>query len=359
MDKEASFQETDNILQNIFSSIKAYALYVVNLDGYITYFGMGAESMLGWRKNEILTKHVSVLHAKEDIANLLPSILEQVRKFGEHEIEMYLAKKDGQQFLALLSVTKFLDPNGELIGYIFIAKDIAERKRLERQVSQTEKIAALRQLAVGLGDGINNLLVVISGRLKIILEQKGIDENIRENVEVVDSCADRLRKVAGQIFKFTKNVPRRFENLNINEVIESVFTLLVYHEMPSVAISIEKDLAGDLRLVKGDFNQLQEAFLGLFLNAYQAMPRGGKLAIKTSNSGNHHIEIRISNTGYEISDENSKNTFTTLLPTKKEWTGLDLLICYNIINNLNGFLDIESQENQGTTFIIKLPLVSS
>jgi PAS domain S-box-containing protein len=348
MDKEVSSQEIDNILPIIFSSIKEYALYVANLDGYITYFGMGAEVMFGWQKNEILSKHISVLHLKEDIAILLPLIFEQVRKLGEYEIESYLVKKNGKSFLVGLSVTKMLDPNGELRGYIFIAKDITERKRLEYQVFQAEKIAALRQLAVGLGDEINNLLVVISGRLKIILEQEEIDEEMRENLDIVDSCADRLRKVVGQILKFTRNVPYKFENLNINEIIESAFTLLAYHNTPS-SISTEKDLAQDLPMVKGDFNQLQEAFLDLFLNAYQEMPRGGKLTIKTSNFGNHHIEIRISNTGYQASQAS--------LPAKKEWTGLDLLICYNIINNLNGSLDIENQGNGGTTFIIRLPLI--
>jgi PAS domain S-box-containing protein len=357
MNKEMSSQEIDNNLANILSSIKEYALYVANLDGQITYFGMAAEAMFGWQKNEILTQQLNLLHLKEDTLILLPLILEQVRKFGKHEIELYLVKKDGQPFLVALGVTKLLDPNGELTGYIFIAKDITESKRLEHQVSQAEKIVALRQLAVGLGDEINNLLVVISGRLKIILEQEEIDDNTRENLEVVDNCADRLRKVSGQILKFTRNVPRKFENLNINEVIQSVFTLLAYHETPSVTIKIEQDLAQDLPLVKGDFNQLQEAFLDLFLNAYQGMPRGGKLTIKTSNFRNHHIEIRISDTGYAIAQENAKNIAIPRSSTKKEWTGLDLLICYNIINNLDGSLDIENQGNQGTTFIIKLPLV--
>jgi PAS domain S-box-containing protein len=358
MDKEASSQEIGSNLANILSSIKEYALYLVNLDGYITYFGMGAEVMFGWGKNEILTKHLSTLHLKEDINILIPLILDQVRKSGEYEIEIYLVKKNGQSFLGVLSITKLLDANGELTGYIFIAKDISARKKLERQVSQAEKIAALRQLAVGLGDEINNLLVVISGRLQIILEQEEIDERIRENLDVVDSCADRLRKVVGQILKFSRNVPQKFENININEVIESVFTLLAYHNTPSTIIT-EKDLAQDLPLIKGDFNQLQEAFLDLFLNAYQEMPRGGKLTIKTSNFMNHHIEIRIIDTGFEVSQENSKNINSASLPTKKEWTGLDLLICYNIINNLNGSLDIESQGNRGTTFIIRLPLVQA
>ncbi len=207
--------------------------------------------------------------------------------------------------------------------------------------SQAEKIAAIRQFAVGLTDEMNNILVVISGKLKIVLEQKTIAKNIREDLDVVNNCIGRLSKITNRIIKFAMNLPHKFENLNINEVIESVFTLLTYHKIYSTAISIEKDLNKNIPLIKSDFNQLQEVFLDLFLNAYEAMAGEGKLSVRTSNFQNHHIEIKISDTGCK----------------KKEWTDFDLLICRKIINNLNGSVDIENQSKSGVTVIIRLPVV--
>lgn len=204
---------------------------------------------------------------------------------------------------------------------------------------QAEKIAALRQFAVGLGDEMSNLLVVISGRLKILLEQKTIDKYARENLEVVNNCINKLNKIANRIIKFAMDTPLKFENLNINEIIESIFTLLTYHQEYSAAIAIEKDLDKDIPFIKGDFNQLQEVFLQLFLNAYQAMAGKGKLSVKTSNFQNH-IEIKISDTGDK----------------KKDWTDFDLLICRKVIDSLNGSLDIEDKDKSGTTVIIKLPV---
>lgn len=216
-----------------------------------------------------------------------------------------------------------------------------------RQALQAEKIAVVRQFAVGLGDELNNLLIVILGRLKIISEREKIDKDISDNLDVINSCVNGLRKIVDQIFKFSRNTPYKFENLAINEVIDGALILLDYHKSPPAGISIEKDLAGGLPLVRGDLKQLQEALLVLFLNAYQAMPEGGKLTIRTLNLQDQYIEIRVSDSGYESATSRS---------AKKEWLGLGLLNCYNIVNNLNGFIEIEKQGDCGTTFVIKLTL---
>jgi len=225
----------------------------------------------------------------------------------------------------------------------------------ETPLSQREKIAAIRQFAVSLVDEMSNLLVAISGRISILLEQKEIDGNIRENLDVINDCTNRLSKVVNRISKFAMDMPYKFENLNINEVIESVITLLSYHKEYSTAISIEKDLGKDIPFVRGDFKQLQEVFLELFLNACQAMAGGGKLTIKTSNFQNYYIEVKISDARREISNGNLKNIITPSLSKEKGQIDLGLLICYKVIGNLNGSIDIESQGNYGTNVIIRLP----
>lgn len=205
--------------------------------------------------------------------------------------------------------------------------------------SQAEKITAMREFAVGLTDEMNNLLVVISGRLKILLEQKPIDQDIRENLEAISNCANRLSVIVNRVLKFAMNMPRKLEDIDINEVIENACTLLAYYKEYSESIVIEKDFANDLPLIKSDFNQLQEVFLDLFLSACQAIVGEGKLSIKTTCLENKYIEIRICDAGAR----------------RKERTGFDLLICRKILNNYNGSMEIERNATD-TCVIIKLPL---
>ncbi len=355
-ERGASIKKIDETLKNILYSIKEYALYVINLDGNITYFGMGAEVMLGWQKNEIIFKHITILHTDEDAKSNLPFMLERVREAGEYEAEIELVKKDGQRFPVMLTAGKFLDTEGKLIGYLFMAKDITERKKLEYQIFQAEKLAAIGQLAAGMAHEINNPLFVISGRLEMILEQKGLLNNLRKDLVIINTQADRIRKLVDRLLKFARQTPPKLETININDAIEGVLPFLSYHKSLTSNIAIVKDLATDLRSINGDLNQLQEVFMNLFINAYQAMPEGGKLHIKTGNFMNRFAEIRISDTGCGITPYNLKNIFMPFFSTKKDGTGLGLSICYNIIKSHNGSIDIESKVSKGTTFIIKLPL---
>jgi PAS domain S-box-containing protein len=189
---EATRKKIDETLQNIFSSIKDYALYVINLDGNITYFGMAAETMFGWRKNEIIFKNVNQLHKNEDVQEKLPAILQEVRQSGQYETEIELVNKEGLGFPVILSVSKFLDAEGQLTGYIFFAKDITERKRLEYQMLQSEKLAAIGQLSAGIAHEINNPLFVISGRLEMILEQSDLNQKLRETLVIMNSQVERI-----------------------------------------------------------------------------------------------------------------------------------------------------------------------
>jgi PAS domain S-box-containing protein len=355
-ERNASLKNIDETLKNIFSSIKEYALYVVNLDGNITYYGMGSEIMFGWQKNEIIFKHYSLLHSKENASKKLPFLLQQAREKGLYETELELVKKNGDVFPVILTVNKFMDKEGQLSGYVFMAKDITERRKLEHEIIQSEKLAAIGKLSAGIAHEINNPLFVISGRLELMLEEEGLNDSIKENLRTMCAQADRIRKLVDQLLKYSRKAQPRFEPVNINEVVEEIFPLLSYHKLPDVKVQIQKELAKEVILVKADINQLQEVLINLLVNAYQAMNKEGIIKIKTSIAQNNYAQITISDNGCGISTENLKSIFMPFFSTKKDGTGLGLSICYNIIKNHHGSLDLESQLGQGTTFIIKIPL---
>jgi PAS domain S-box-containing protein len=356
-ERESSFKNIDDTLKNIFLNIKEYALYVINLEGNITYYGMGSEAMFGWHRNEVIFKHISFLHSYDDIAFRLPFILEQVKNFGRYELEAYFIKKGGQSFPVNLTVTQFIDTNKNINGYIFMAKDITEKRKLEYQIFQSEKLAAVGQLIAGVAHEINNPVFVISGRTEMMLSKKSLSQKMRGDLKIISTQIDKIRKLVDRFLTFTRKTSPNRTEININILIKDTLPFLMYHRLPSYEVKIIKLFAKKMPPIKGDIHQLQEVFVNLFINAYQAMPEGGVLTVKTENLSDEFAQISISDTGCGITTESLKNIFMPFFSTKKEGTGLGLSICYNIIKNHGGTIEVDSQARKGTTFIIKLPFL--
>jgi two-component system sensor histidine kinase AtoS len=352
-ERESSLKNIGETLKNILSGIKEYALYLINLDGNITYFGMGSEIMLGYNKQDIIFKHVSILHNFESPANL-QLILENVRNFGKYETEIDLVTKNKGSIPVILTVNQFLDSTGKLSGYIFIAKDITERKKLEYQIFQAEKLAALGQLSAGMAHEINNPLFVISGRLEMLKDEK-LNQKTKDSLNLINAQTDRIRKLVDRILKFARKTTPTFEPIAINDVIELALPLIYYNNLPMSKIEIKKNFEKQMPNIKGDLHQLQEVFLNLLINACQSMPNGGVIEITTTNFQNLYAQIQISDTGMGMPASHLKDIFMPFFSTKHDGTGLGLSICHNIIKNHNGSIELKSQVNQGTTFTIKLP----
>lgn len=351
-----SAKSIDQTLKNILSSLKEYALYVINLEGNITYFGMGSEIMLGWNKKDIIFKHVNILHNAGDTGNNLNFVLEQVRLFGKYEKETTLITKTGEAIPVILTANKFLDSEGKHSGYIFIAKDITERKKLEYQAFQVEKLSALGLLSAGMAHEINNPLLVISGR-SALLKKERLSQKVKNDLDLINSQAERIQKLVDRILKFSQKTKPAFGPVVVNEAIEFILPFAQYNNLPDVKVEIKKNFEKDMRPVKGDLHQLQEVFLNLIINAYQSMPEGGVIKITTSSFGNLFALIQIKDTGMGIPADCLKDVFMPFFSTKNDGKGLGLSICHNIIKNHNGSIELESQVGKGSTFTIKLPFI--
>jgi two-component system NtrC family sensor kinase len=192
--------------------------------------------------------------------------------------------------------------------------------------------------------------------VEMMLEEKDLPGTVKSVLEIIDTQATRIRKLVDRLLKFSRKTPLKFEVINLNDTIEGVLSLLSYHKLPTAQIYINKNLEKNLPAIRGDVNQLQEVLVNLCVNAYQSMSEnGGTLSIKTSNFKNLHAEVKISDTGCGIAEQDLKNIFIPFFSTKKDGTGLGLSICFNIIKNHSGIIDVESQLGKGTVFIIKLP----
>lgn len=342
-------------LRNIFASIKDYALITTNLEGKITYYEKGSVELFGWKGNATL-KSVYVIFPLEERQRLVDKIKKSVTTYGKFEEEIKLLREDKEFFPAILTVTALLNNKADRIGYVYIARDITNRKNLEGQMVQAGKLAAIGQLAAGVAHEINNPLLVISGRLDMIsAEDEKFSPEVKQTIETIKNQAERMRIIVDRLLYYSHKRPPRMDMVDINELLRTIPPLLAYHP-EFKKIFWKEELAKELPKIKGDFNQLQEMFLNIGLNACQAMPEGGVITISSKDTKDGFIEVAVKDIGVGIKGQDLDKLFTPFFSNRDDGTGLGLAICQSIISSHGGKIKVESEPGAGSTFRISLPL---
>jgi signal transduction histidine kinase len=234
----------------------------------------------------------------------------------------------------------------------------------QRQLSQSEKLAAVGQVTATMAHQIGTPLNSISGYIQLILQDGNLQPKDRDRLKIIESQLDRLADSVKSFLSFTRQPKPQLRSLDVNEVLEELIHLSEpWFLARNVRFSIT--LSPDLPPILGDSTHLQTLFLNLITNALDAMPQGGVLTIKTrqvspplSSEDGRWLEISITDTGIGITEESKKRIFDPFFTTKKmgEGTGLGLAICEKIIKEHSGRIDVESEVGKGSTFFISIPI---
>jgi signal transduction histidine kinase len=234
----------------------------------------------------------------------------------------------------------------------------------QRQLSQSEKLAAVGQVTATMAHQIGTPLNSISGYIQLILQDGNLQPKDRDRLKIIESQLDRLADSVKSFLSFTRQPKPQLRSLDVNGVLEELIHLSEpWFLARNVRFSIT--LSPDLPPILGDPTHLQTLFLNLITNALDAMPQGGVLTIKTrqvspplSSEDGRWLEISITDTGIGITEESKKRIFDPFFTTKKmgEGTGLGLAICEKIIKEHSGRIDVESEVGKGSTFFISIPI---
>jgi len=342
-------------LRDIFTSIKDYALITTNLKDKITYYGANSIELFGW-KDDMTLKDISILFSGPDRNSKKSSIKKSIAKSGNFESDTTLLRSNGEEFPAAITATTLVNKKKGKSGYVYVVRDITEKKKIERQMVRNEKMAAIGQLAAGIAHEINNPLLVILGRLDMLsMDGDDLSPAVKQTSETIKTQAQRIRTIIDRLLSYSRKKTPHMDLLDINDVLKSVSPLIAYYP-EFKKITWKEELTEGLPLAEGDFNQLQEVFLNLALNACQAMPDGGNVTIVSKNAGDGFIEVSVTDTGKGISKEDMDRLFTPFFTTKDDGTGLGLSMCHNSIETHNGKIIVESVPGTGTTFKVKLPV---
>lgn len=249
------------------------------------------------------------------------------------------------------------DETGSVIQVILVELDVTEKKRMESILAQSEKMAAVGQLAAGIAHEINNPLTVILANAQILQRELPDQQDWKELAELIHRAGTRALNSVRNLLSFARKEPIDFEPADINETIERALEM-VKHELVerSVNLSFERD--ENLPLILASSNNLQGVWLNLIMNAMDSIEKTkGQIRIRSYLQGNE-IRVSITDTGHGIAKENINRIFEPFFTTKEtnKGTGLGLSICHRVVKQHGGNITVDSQVGKGSTFTVVLPI---
>ena len=244
-----------------------------------------------------------------------------------------------------------------------------ERRRLEEQLLQAQKMEAIGRLAGGVAHDFNNLLTIINGFSQLLLQTAKPEDPWREGLEQIRQAGERGAHLTRQLLTFSRRQVLRPQVLNLNEVLEGLQKMLP--RLLGEDIIIQYDLAQDLGWIKADPGQMEQVVLNLAVNARDAMPHGGTLTVRTANitldgtqapkRTGRYVRLTFQDTGVGMSAQVREHLFEPFFTTKEvgKGTGLGLSVVYGIVQQSGGWIEVESEPGRGSTFILMLPQVEA
>ena len=271
--------------------------------------------------------------------------------------EISMVDRGGRKLTIMISATQRLDEQGGFSGIDCIFRNVTEKRRVEKYLAQTEKLASIGELASGVAHEINNPLGVIKCYAKLIAKDQNMDSTAAEDIRIIQKHADQCQNVVASLLSFARvSAPQKID-ADLHACIDEILHVLE-HQMQKEAIELKKEYLKPLPAVTADAQMMKQVFMNLFMNARQAMPEGGTLSVRTGTRRSaRQIAISIEDTGNGISDKFINRIFDPFFTTKGpgKGTGLGLSVSYGIIKQHGGEIEVESTPGRGTTFTVILP----
>src|SRR3954454_14639216 len=348
-----------------------YGIYRSSLEGRFLDVNPALIAMLGYERPEqvlLLDPEKDVFAQPQEHARLI----EEFRRTGRLDgIELKWKRKDGSVITVRISgraVSSADEPADVLEA---IAEDVTDRRALEDQLRQSQKMEAVGRLAGGVAHDFNNLLMVISGYAEVILASLPPENPLHEKGRAIQLAADRATTLTRQLLAFSRKQLLELKVVDVNAIVEDMERLL----RPLIGENVElvTALAPQAAQVRADAGQLEQVLRNLVVNAKDAMPGGGRLTIQTQNTvmderprpgqqfirPGRYVMLSVSDTGSGMDKETQSRIFEPFFTTKEKGkgTGLGLSTVYGIVKQSGGYVMVESEVGHGTTFHIYLPQV--
>ncbi|MBU1162722.1 MAG: response regulator [Proteobacteria bacterium] len=357
-------------------------IYTLNPEGEITFINGAVESLLECKAEQLVNRHYTDIVFKDDIDKAKYHFNE--RRTGPRAtsgVELRIKKSDNGHdpekclIIELKSMGIYDKPvNGTgktFMGTYGVARDVGDRKRLEAQLLQAQKMEAIGTLAGGIAHDFNNLLMGIMGRISLISHDIDLTHPHYKHLKGIEDMVRRGSDLTRQLLGFAMGGKYEAKPTDINELISKCSDIFGRTRKETRIHTIfQKDVCA----VEIDQSQIEQVLLNLFVNAWHAMPEGGDIFIHTKNvtlndedvmhygiKPGKYVMVSVTDTGVGMDEETQQHIFEPFFTTKKlgRGTGLGLASAYGIIKNHGGIINVNSKKGEGTTFNFYLPIIEA
>ncbi len=371
---EEDLRENEARYRSILGNIEE-VFYEVNLKGDITYVNDAVEKMLGGYTRDELIGLNNREHTTPETAKRMFSVFNKVYRTGEpSKVNDEIITKDGSTKLLEISSFLVMDQDGNKTGFRGLLRDVSERiraekekKKLESQFYQAQKMEAIGTLAGGIAHDINNILMGIQGNASIVLMDIDPSDPQYEKLKNIEQYVISGSNLTKQLLGFARSGKYHVKATDLNKLVEKTSGMF---GRTKKEIRIYTRFQDGIWSVEVDQSQIEQVLLNIYVNAWQAMPAGGDLYLDVQNiiideeyvktyriNPGRYVKISITDTGSGMDDATRQRVFDPFFTTKEmgRGTGLGLASAYGIIKNHGGFINVYSETGKGTTFNIYLP----
>jgi PAS domain S-box-containing protein len=323
-------------------------------DGRVSDINTVGERLLGLDRRVLVGRYLHELHPPGE-RPAVDALLARTRE-GHHGTwdGLHLVRRTGGPLPVFLSAGPIDYGNQHLAQIVYI--DLSERMRLENQLVQSEKMAAIGQLAAGIAHELRNPLAIVMNALFDLRQQLGRPApGIAEDLHIAEEEIERAQAIIRNLLEFSRTSGAEIERIDMNDLVQRTVQLLQKY-LQNNGVHIVARL-GDIPTCAANANAMRQLLLNLLTNAVQAMPRGGELRLRTARTGTDRICLEVQDTGVGIAPENLHRIFDPFYTTKApgQGTGLGLSVVHSVVLRHGGDISVESTPGAGTTFRIELP----
>lgn len=346
-------QFSDSVVESLSDG-----LLVVDLDDRVLRWNRRLETLVGVERGRAVGRRLPAIFDKVFLDSLYAARRESPDGVTLYRLPLVPSRGSSKtRVLVNAGIAPFQTADGVKAGWIVVLEDITDRANLEEQLRLSEKMAAIGLLAAGVAHEVNTPLTGISSFTQMLLERAEPGDPRTQLLEKIERQTFRAAKIVNSLLNLARPAEGDAGPVDIHAVIGDVLSLLE-HQFKSSRVQVRKELTSPAPIVRGVEYKLQQVFLNLFLNARDAMPRGGWLTVSSRIDGAHAV-IELADTGVGIPAEHLARIYDPFFTTKPDGrgTGLGLSVTYGIVQEHGGVLSCESAPGQGTRFKLQLPRV--